>query len=126
MNGGVTVEDEERRRAATKAPAWLLAIVLAALASLASPLAVRAAEVELIPSVGGIAGGAVSTRQGDLTLDPGFAVGLGLAWRVRYDGLIEIAYARQDTRIELESAPGRTEFRVSLPIAETNEAGELR
>jgi hypothetical protein len=63
------------------------------------------AEVELTPSVGAIAGGAVSTRQGDLTLDPGLALGLNLAWRVRYDGMIEITYARQDTRIELESEP---------------------
>jgi hypothetical protein len=83
----------------------LLAIVLTALAAIAEPSSLRAAEVELMPSVGGIAGGAVSTRQGDLTLDPGAALGLGFAWRVRYDGLIEIAYARQDTRIELESDP---------------------
>jgi hypothetical protein len=77
---------------------------LAMLSAISAPSALRA-EVELTPSVGGIAGGAVSTRQGDLTLEPGFALGLNVAWRVRHDGLIEIAYARQDTTIELESNP---------------------
>ncbi|HEX2465141.1 MAG TPA: hypothetical protein VHR17_11005 [Thermoanaerobaculia bacterium] len=58
-----------------------------------------------MPNIGGIAGGSVSTRQGDLTLDPGAAFGLTVAWRIRSDGLVEIAYARQDTEIELESQP---------------------
>jgi hypothetical protein len=47
----------------------------------------------------------VSTRQGDLTLESGAAIGLTVAWRIRSDGLVEIAYARQDTEIELESQP---------------------
>ena len=70
---------------------------------LAAPLV--AADVELVPNVGFIAGGSVSTRQGDLTLEPGFTPGLTVAWRVRHDGMIEIAYARQYTTIELESEP---------------------
>ena len=78
--------------------------LVAAIALLVTPR-VAAADVEITPSIGGIAGGAVSTREGDLTLDPGHALGLGVSWRVRYDGMIEIAYARQDTRIELESEP---------------------
>jgi len=64
-----------------------------------------AADVELVPSIGAIAGGSVPTRQGDLTLEPGFAPGLTVAWRVRHDGMIEITYARQFTTIELESEP---------------------
>ena len=68
-----------------------------------SPLA--AADVEITPNLGGIAGGAVSTRQGDLTLDAGAALGLTVAWRIRSDGLVEIAYAHQDTEIDLESRP---------------------
>jgi hypothetical protein len=81
------------------------ALPLLVFALLLGPAALHAVDFELTPSVGGIAGGAVSTRQGDLTLDPGFTLGLSLGWRVRHDGLLEIAYARQETRIELESRP---------------------
>ena len=86
-----------------KAGLKLHTLALLGLALSSAPL--RAADVELVPNIGGIAGGSVSTRQGDLTLEPGAAFGLTVAWRIRSDGLVEIAYARQDTTIELESQP---------------------
>jgi hypothetical protein len=66
---------------------------------------VAGAEVEITPHVAFLAGGAVATRQGDLTFDPAAALGLTLGWRVRHDGLLELVYTRQDTEIELDSRP---------------------
>jgi signal transduction histidine kinase len=49
----------------------------------------------------------------------GQGTGLGL-------DIVRRLLSHNDAEIELESAPGRTEFRVSLPIDDTNEVGELR
>jgi hypothetical protein len=93
------------------------------LVALASSPPIRAADVELVPNVGGIAGGAVSTRQGDLELDPGLALGLTVAWRVRHDGMVEFAYARQDTAIDLES---RHLFDATLDYLQAGGLWEIR
>ena len=84
---------------------WPAAAMRLVLAIVLAPAALRAADVELTPQIGGVVGGVTATRQGDLELDPGAAVGLTVGWWVRHDGLIELTYSRQDTAIELDSQP---------------------
>jgi hypothetical protein len=110
-------------RATAHAPTLAFAVAgsLAVLIAAASPP--LRAEVEITPSASGIAGGAVPTRQGDLTLDPGFAAGLSVGWRVRNDGLIEIAYSRQATAIDLDS---RRLFDATLDYLHAGGVWEIR
>lgn len=60
------------------------------------------AEVEVTPFVGFQAGGGFSTREGDLTVDPGANLGLVLSLRTRHDGLVELIYSRQATTLAAE------------------------
>jgi hypothetical protein len=87
------------------AASLIAAMLLGAAVLLGAPAALYAVDFEITPSFGGVAGGGVSTRQGDLTFDPGPSLGLMLSWRVRYDGLVEIDWSRQQTEIDLESRP---------------------
>lgn len=71
-------------------------------------------------------GGGIPAENRERIYDPFFTTkpvgqgtGLGL-------DIVRRLLSHNDAEIELESAPGRTEFRVSLPIDETNEVGELR
>jgi hypothetical protein len=74
-------------------------------AALLFAAAPAAAEVELTPHASLLTSSAVSTRQGDLGLDPGAALGLVVGWHIRPDGMIEIAYTREEATLELESLP---------------------
>lgn len=60
------------------------------------------AEVEVTPFVGYQLGGGFDTREGDLKIDPNPNLGVVLSYRTRHDGLVELLYSRQATRIELE------------------------
>jgi signal transduction histidine kinase len=71
-------------------------------------------------------GGGIPAENRERIYDPFFTTkpvgqgtGLGL-------DIVRRLLSHNDAEIELESAPGRTEFRVSLPIDDTNEVGELR
>jgi len=60
------------------------------------------AEVEVTPFVGFQFGGGFDTRDGDLTIDPSANLGLVVSLRTRHDGLVELLYSRQATRLEAD------------------------
>jgi hypothetical protein len=92
-------------------------------ALLLTAASIHAAEIELTPQVGGVLGGAVATRQGDLELDPSAALGLTVGWHVRHDGLIEFTYSRQETALDLDSRPL---FDVTLDYLQAGGAWEIQ
>ena len=87
-----------------------LAAVALLLAScpLAMPAA-EAAEVELGLVAGGQQTGGLQTRDGHVDLEAGPLYGLTIGWRVRPDGILELAWSRQDSEAtgELRNGPLR-------------------
>lgn len=72
----------------------------AILIAISCPIA-RAAEFEVTPFVGYQAGGTFETREGDRNIESSANFGLTLSLRTRPDGLIELIYSRQPTRLEI-------------------------
>lgn len=60
-----------------------------------------AAEVELGLAAGARVVGDIGTAEGTVELSPGVVAGVSCAWRVRPDGLIEVAWTRQQLDAEL-------------------------
>ncbi len=76
----------------------LAGVVASAGLTLLGAIAVRA-ERELTPLVGSQEGGGLDTRDGTLTVYPGFNLGLLSSLRTRHDGLVEFLYSRQVTSL---------------------------
>lgn len=75
-------------------------VTLVVLIAVSGPL-VQAAELEITPFVGFQAGGTFETREGDRDIESSANFGLTLSLRTRPDGLIELIYSRQPTRLEV-------------------------
>ena len=99
-------------------------LVCAVAALLASPAA--AAEVELGLVAGAQQTGDISTRQGTLDLAGGLLVGVAAGWRVRPDGIIEIAWSRQSSEAKGELTIGPKRFDVTLDTVEFGGLWETR
>jgi len=110
-----------RRRLARWRRSWILALALAA----AAP-ALPAREVE-IGLVGGVQQtGGIATRAGDLGIDAGPLYGLRVAWRVRPDGLIEVAWAHETARAHGDLDTGPARFDVTFDALEIGGIWETR
>ena len=105
---------------ARRAAPWLAVLALLAGAGAA------AAEVELGLVAGAQKTGGIATDEGHLTLDAGPLYGVRLAWRVRPDGLIEVAWARETARAHGDLDTGPSRFDVTFDSVEIGGLWETR
>lgn len=85
-----------------------------------------AAEVELGLVTGLQQTGSVGTTEGTLDLAGGFLYGVSMGWRVRPDGVVEIAWSRQDSEASGNLTSGRQEFDVTIDTLEFGGLWETR
>jgi hypothetical protein len=85
-----------------------------------------ATEVELGLITGLQQTGSVGTNQGTLDLAAGFLYGLSVGWRVRPDGIVEIAWSRQDSEATGNLTSGPQEFDVTIDTLEFGGLWETR
>ena len=85
-----------------------------------------AGEFEL-GAVGGVQQtGSLSSREGTIDLDAGPLYGLVASWRVRSDGLVEIAWTRQESEASGDLATGPVGFDVVVDTVEFGGLWETR
>jgi len=87
---------------------------------------VAAAEIELGLVTGGQQTGSLGTREGELDLSGGFLYGVVLGWRVRPDGVVEIAWTRQDSEASGDLTSGPERFDVTIDTVEFGGIWETR
>jgi hypothetical protein len=90
------------------------------------PAAAGAVEIEVGPIVGFQQTGSLGTREGTLELDAGLLYGLNFGWRVRPDGLLEIAWSRQESEASGDLTSGPQRFDVTLDTIEIAGLWETR
>lgn len=95
-------------------------------AMLAPATAGAAAEIELGLVAGAQQTGSLATREGTLDLEVGPLYGLSYAWRVRPDGIVELAWTRQDSEASGDLTTGATEFDVTIDTVEFGGLWETR
>ena len=99
---------------------------LAAGLALVVTTAAGAAEVELGLVTGGQQTGSIGTRQGTLDLAGGLLFGLTAGWRVRADGLVELAWSRQSSEATGDLVSGPERFDVAIDTVEFGGLWETR
>jgi hypothetical protein len=105
------------------APRRVLPVLL--FVSLLGPAA-GAAELELGLVTGGQQTGSLATREGTLDLAGGLLYGVTLGWRVRPDGIVEIAWTRQDSEASGDLTSGPERFDVTIDTVEFGGLWETR
>lgn len=85
-----------------------------------------AAEVELGLVAGGQQTGSLGTREGTLDLSGGFLYGVTFGWRVRPDGIVEVAWTRQDSEASGDLTSGPERFDVTIDTVEFGGIWETR
>lgn len=85
-----------------------------------------AAEVELGLVAGAQQTGSLGTREGTLDLSGGLLYGVTFGWRVRPDGIIEIAWTRQDSEASGDLTSGPERFDVTVDTVELGGLWETR
>jgi len=85
-----------------------------------------AAELELGLITGGQQTGSLGTREGTLDLSGGLLYGVTLGWRVRPDGIVEIAWTRQDSEASGDLTSGPERFDVTIDTVEFGGLWETR
>lgn len=113
-----------RRRFARRSFAPLLLGGILFAPGLARPA--LAAEVELGLVAGGQQTGGLGTREGDVDLAGGFLCGVTLGWRVRPDGILEIAWSRQESEASGDLTSGPERFDVTIDTVEIGGLWETR
>lgn len=105
--------------------AHLRAVTLAGALAIGAAAA-GAAEIELGLLGGGQQTGGVSTYQGGLDLEGGLLYGVSIGWRVRPDGILEIAWSRQESEAsgDFDDVPVR--FDVTVDTFELGGLWETR
>ncbi len=101
------------------------AAVAAAMALLAAT-ASAASEVELGLVAGGQQTGDIGTREGTLDLAGGPLFGVAAGWRVRPDGIVELAWSRQNSEASGELTSGPERFDVTIDTVEFGGLWETR
>ena len=86
----------------------------------------EAAELELGLIAGGQQTGSLATREGTLDLSGGLLYGLTFGWRVRPDGIVEIAWAHQDSEASGDLTSGPARFDVTFDTLELGGIWETR
>jgi hypothetical protein len=118
-----SVGETARMTLSSRAPARLaLALSLFALA----PAAAAAVELEIGPIVGFQQTGNLGTREGTLELEGGLLYGVNFGWRVRPDGLLEIAWSRQESEASGDLTSGPQDFEVTIDTVEIAGIWETR
>jgi hypothetical protein len=88
--------------------------------------AAGAVEFEL----GGLTGwqqtGSIGTREGTIDLAGGLLLGVALGWRVKPDGILELAWSRQDSEATGDLASGPERFDVVIDTVEFGGLWETR
>ena len=103
------------RRAAVAAG---MALLLATVAS--------AEEFELGLVAGGQQTGGIATREGPLDLAGGLLFGVSAGWRVRPDGIVELAWSRQSSEATGDLVSGPERFDVTIDTVEFGGLWETR
>jgi hypothetical protein len=88
--------------------------------------AAGAAEVEVGLVTGGQQTGGISTREGTLDLAGGLLFGATVGWRVRPDGIVELAWSRQGSEATGDLATGPERFDVVIDTIEFGGLWETR
>jgi len=107
-------------------PSALRRTVLAATFALLVAAAARAAEVEVGLLAGALQTGSIGTREGTLDLAAGLLYGLAVGWRVRPDGIVELAWSRQESAASGDLASGPDRFDVTIDTVELGGLWETR
>ncbi len=85
-----------------------------------------AAEVEVGLLAGAQQTGSLGTREGTLDLAGGLLYGATFGWRVRPDGIVELAWARQDSEASGDLTSGPERFDVTIDSVELGGLWETR
>jgi hypothetical protein len=103
-------------------------LAIAALAGMlgATAGAALAAEVELGLVTGAQQTGGVATSEGGLDLEGGILYGLTVGWRVRPDGIVEVAWSRQESEASGDLDSGPAAFDVDIDTFEIGGLWETR
>ena len=88
--------------------------------------ALGAAEVEVGLLAGGQKTGSIGTREGTLDLAAGLLYGVLLGWRVRPDGIVELAWSRQESAASGDLTSGPERFDVTIDTVELGGLWETR
>lgn len=99
---------------------------LAAGLALVVATAAGAAEVELGLVAGGQQTGSLGTREGTIDLAGGLLFGVTAGWRVRPDGIVELAWSRQDSEATGDLVTGPERFDVTIDTLEFGGLWETR
>jgi len=85
-----------------------------------------AAELELGLVAGAQQLASIGTREGTLDLEGGLLYGVTLGWRVRPDGIVELAWSRQESKASGDLSSGPARFDVSVDTIEVGGIWETR
>ena len=88
--------------------------------------AAGAAEVEIGLVAGAQQTGGIGTREGTLDLAGGLLFGVALGWRVRPDGIVEVAWSRQSSEATGDLVSGPERFDVVIDTVEFGGLWETR
>lgn len=88
--------------------------------------AAGAVEVELGLLAGGQQTGSIGTREGTIDLAGGLLFGVGVGWRVQPDGVVELAWSRQDSEATGALVTGPVRFDVVIDTVEFGGLWETR
>lgn len=107
-------------------PALLRRTALASSFALLLATPSDATEVEVGLLAGAQQTGSIGTREGTLDLAAGLLYGIAVGWRVRPDGIVEVAWTRQDSEASGDLTSGPERFDVTIDTVELGGLWETR